>query len=368
MSILKSRISSSRQWRRRGLRNRARLKTPFGSYPGITTERIVEDVCDILNQYRYVDIEASFDAICAMFPGALNDEERKHLLGAAERLARHNLDVWKQAGPYVQTVLVQKIGKMDRNAWTPLRPVLLEVLGEVLKPEVHGVSSTYNSVKLSQGSTVSSDALARMRAEAIELLKELYRSASSETEKRQVEGTLFEACRTPSGSGYSNELLRVILENCTAIVDFFCQVAPTEIYEILQSVEHRLLWLYQRDQGIARDMAADPGVAQARDALNASILKFRDIVNSNKGFEVYKTLVGFESVFPPAWDDPTFSYEQETAYREQRIEEFVADVNETNAEDWFAIIQRCAQTESDDLATFPSFGLFLQKLSGPSRT
>jgi hypothetical protein len=56
-----------------------------------------------------------------------------------------------------------------------------------------------------------------------------------------------------------------------------------------------------------------------RDALNASILKFRDAVNANKGFTIYKTLVGFESVFPPAWDDPHFHYEEEAAYREQCI-------------------------------------------------
>jgi hypothetical protein len=86
-------------------------------------------------------------------------------------------------------------------------------------------------------------------------------------------------------------------------------------------------------------------------------------VDVNKGFTIYKTLVGFESIFPPAWDDPNFHYEEEAAYREQRVGEFVAEVNEANADGWFAIIQRCAQTESDDLATFPVFGRFLQKLS-----
>jgi hypothetical protein len=44
---------------------------------------------------------------------------RKRLLGVAERLAGHNLDVWKQAGPYVQTVLVQKIHAMDRTNIDP---------------------------------------------------------------------------------------------------------------------------------------------------------------------------------------------------------------------------------------------------------
>src|SRR6266404_3943059 len=33
-----------------------------------------------------------------------------------------------------------------------------------------------------------------------------------------------------------------------------------------------------------------------------------------------------------------------------------------NADEWFAIIQRCAKTDSSDSATFPSLGLFLQKL------
>ena len=147
------------------------------------------------------------------------------------------------------------------------------------------------------------------------------------------------------------------------IVDFFSGLAPNESYEILQTIEHKLLWMYRRNRDMPVAMAADAGVAQARSALNASILNFRDVANANKGYTTYKTLVGFESVFSPAWDDPNFDLEGEDAYREQRIDELVADVTEANAEEWFAMLQRCAQTESHDLATFPSFGKFLQKLS-----
>src|SRR5258708_7291216 len=235
----------------------------------------------------------------------------------------------------------------------PLRPILLEVLGEALKAEVHGTASTYRTITLSQGSIVPSDALARMRAEAIGLLTELYRTASSEAEKRRTQTALFEAIYTPSGSGYANELLVIILDNSAAIMDFFSSIAGSESYELLQTVEHKALWLYQRNQGIPAVMGANDAMANARDVLNLSIMRFRDATNANKGFTIYKTLVGFESVFPPAWDDPNFGYQQEEAYRERRVDEFVAEVNETNADDWFAIIQRCAPTESSDLATFP---------------
>jgi ppGpp synthetase/RelA/SpoT-type nucleotidyltranferase len=334
------------------------FETPFGSYRGITIDRIADVVGDIFIHLRYVDIGLTFDAICELYPDAQTEEERKHLLSVTERLARHNLDVWKQAGPYAQTVLVQKIRTIDKI--NPLRPVLLKVLGEALKTEVHGVSSGYESITLTQGSIVWSEALARLRAEAIDLLTELYGTASTDTEKRRTKDALFEATRTPNGSGYSNDLLACILENSAAIVDFFSTIAPTESYEILQTIEHGVLWLHRLNPGIG---GVDPAVIKARDALNASILRFRESANASKGFTIYKTLVGFESVFPAAWDDPIFDYEEEAAYREQHISEFVEQVSEANAEEWFAIIQRCAQTESDDLATFPVFGKFLQKLS-----
>ncbi len=339
------------------------IETSVGSFPGVTVDRVVEVVSDILTYFRYVDIEVTFDAVCELFPDAQTDVERKHLLNVAERLGQHDLDVWRQFGPYVQTVLVQRIPRMDLSQCDPLRPVLLKVLGVALRADVRGVASTFRSVTLSQGSTIPSDALARMRTAAIGLLKELYRSASSEAEKRRTQIALFEATRTPSGAGYANELLVNVLDDSTAIMDFFSSIADNEPYEILQTIEHEALWLYQRNQGIARTMGAEAAVERARDALNASILRFRDVANANKGFTIYKTLVGFESVFPPAWDDPNFGYQQAQAYREQRIDEFVVEVNETNVDEWFAIIRRCAQTESSDGATFPSFGQFLQKLS-----
>ena len=338
------------------------IETPFGNIPEVTVERIVEIVADILNHLRYIDIEITFDALCELFPGARSDEERKLIFGAAERLAQHNLDVWKAAGPYVQTVLVQKIDRMDRTIIGPLRPLLMEMLGEVLKPEVQGTTSTYKSITLHRGSTVSSEALARMRKEAIALLMEFYRTASSELEKRQAKLALFEATRPPVGSP-SNELFAGILADSAAIVDFFAGRVPEDSYEILQTIEHQILWMHRHNRGVSDARAASDPVARAGDTLNTSIQRFRDAVDANKGFTTYKTLVGFELVFPPAWDNPNFDLEGESEYREQRINALVAEVSEDNAEEWLAILQRCAQTESNDLATFPSFGKFLQKLA-----
>lgn len=78
---------------------------------------------------------------------------------------------------------------------------------------------------------------------------------------------------------------------------------------------------------------------------------------------VYKTLVGFESVFPPEWEGDSMDFQAEEAYRNARISELVADVNAANVDAWLKTMQRCASTKSNDLATFPSFGRFIEELA-----
>ena len=339
------------------------IETPIGSYPGVTIERVVEVAADIFAQLRYVDIETTFDAVCDLFPGAQSDEERKHLLQVAERLAQHNMDAWKQVGPLVQTVLVQSIRKRAESNVDPLRPVLLEVLGEALGTEIRGTSSTYNTVTLHSGSVVASDALTRMRTEALDILMQLYKSASSLDEKRRTEIAIFAATHTPNSANYSKALLVCVLNDSVTVADFCREIAATDAYEVIQTIEDKLLWLHRRNQGIFNDPKSDAATLAAANRLSRSILAFRNVVDANSRFTIYKTLVGFDSVFPPAWDDDNFDPAEEDAYRKERIDELVAQVNAQNSDEWFVIIQRCAQTESDDRATFPSFGLFLQKLS-----
>jgi len=339
------------------------IEMPIGSYPGVTVERIVDVAAEILEHLRYVDIEITFDAVCELFAGAQSDDERNQLLKVAERLAQHNLDAWKQVGPLVQTVVVQRVRSLPQDDVDSLRPVLLKVLGESLKPEVQGMSSTFNSMTLHTGSVVPSEALVKLRAEALDNLMKLFGSASSDDERRHTQLAMFEATRTSHSASYPQELLVCILDDSARVTDFCGEIAATDAYEILQTTEDTLLWLHRRTQGICNDPKADAATLAAANRLSASVLAFRDAANANRLFTIYKTLVGFDSVFPPMWENENFDVADEEAYRYERIDELVAEVNDENADEWYVIIQRCAQTESKDLATFPSFGRFLEKLS-----
>jgi hypothetical protein len=263
----------------------------------------------------------------------------------------------------VQAVLVQRIRALPDGDRDQLRPVLLTVLGEALKTEVEGVSSTYNSVTLHRGSVSPSDALTKLRSDALDMLIELYRSAASIDEKQRTENAIFEATAAPVSADYPAGLLVNILNDTVRAVDFCREVASTDAYEIIQRTEDRLLWLHRRNRGILNETKTTVETLAAAGRLSESIGTFRTVVDANKGFTIYKTLVGYDSVFPPMWENENFDVAEADAYRKERIDELVAEVNEGNADEWFSVIQRCAQTDSSDAATFPSFGLFLQKLS-----
>ncbi len=216
---------------------------------------------------------------------------------------------------------------------------------------------------LHRGSVTASDALTQLRSDSLDILMELYRSAASIDERQRTENAMFEATAAPMSANYSAVLLVNILNDSARVVDFCREVASTDAYEVIQRTEYRLLWLHRRNRGILNDTKATAETLAAAGRLSESIGSFRTVVDANKGFTIYKTLVGYDSVFPPMWENEDFDVVEMDAYRKDRIDELVAEVNEGNADEWFAIIQRCAQTDSTDLATFPSFGLFLQKLS-----
>lgn len=340
------------------------IETPFGAYPGNTKEDILEIAADIFQQLRYVDIEGTFDAICELFPGATSDKERERLLEVAKNISEYNLPVWKEAGPYVQKVLLKRIQDLDSTLYNgPIRFVILKVLKEILKPEVHGTLTTYETVTFQMGAIVPGDDLTRLRHDALEILIKFYLGSETDEQKREVIKSFSEATSTPYSGKYPNELLCTILENSREIIDFFTKHSAEQSFEILQGLEHQFFWMYRRNQGYPEGLLNNPAVKMACESLNSSIVSFRDKINKNRNFVIYKTLVGYQSIFPPAWDNDSFELKNEKQYREAAVDGFVREINEENAGEWYSVIQRCAQTKSDDLATFPSFGSFLEKLA-----
>jgi hypothetical protein len=156
-----------------------------------------------------------------------------------------------------------------------------------------------------------------------------YRSAPSDVEKRNTEITIFQATALPTSAGYSKELLITVLNDSVRVVNFCREIASTEAYEILQKAEDRLLWLHRRTQQIQSDPKMDAATLAVAERLSESIRSFRDVAEANKRFVIYKTLVGFGSVFPPMWEDENYDRR-----RTQKPYSFAANRDPRRANSW----------------------------------
>jgi hypothetical protein len=207
------------------------------------------------------------------------------------------------------------------------------------------------------------DDLTTIRRSSIDGLLDLYDEAPTAEDKRSILSSLWAATRLPSQANYSNDLCALVLADSKRIVGEITARAADEPYEVLEHVERHLLFEHQRAQQIAS--AADDrfGCKALAQDLDAAILKFRDTVNGNDAFVRYKTLVGYEFVSPAQWDDGGFDYSAIEEYRRERIAEYIGNLSDETEDEWYATIERCAATRSNDMATFPLFGEFLVLLA-----
>ena len=338
------------------------IPTEFGPIPGQTVEQIVSLAVDILRYVRYIDVEATFDSLCDLYLKAESDVERESLLQLAEDLSKYELSVWNRAGPFVQSILVDKIKKLDDELLEPHKPILIRCLAEILKPEVRGISFADKVATIQTGPTQMSDVLAHVRTDAISLLKQLYRTAKTDAERWSVIDTFSEGMRSPRRVENSSDLYKAILENSIEIVEFYTEMADCQGYEITRTREHELLWLYRHNCNSETADVDVSSIAEVRENLAASIMVFRDRVNRDRDFVVHKTLIGYDSVFLLDWESEEFDHERQRLHREQKIRELVKEVSQGNSEDWLTILKRCAGTESNDSADFSYFYDYLEQL------
>jgi ppGpp synthetase/RelA/SpoT-type nucleotidyltranferase len=339
------------------------IETPYGSFDGKTAEDVGGQVIGILERYRYLDIDVTFDALIQLFKGATTEKERTGLTKLGEKIAAHDLAVWKLYGPVAQTMVLDRVEALESSTRFACRTLITAMLGEILKPEVSGTTNNSDSITIHRGAVTVSDALRAVRRRAIAQLRELLGSGQTGAERELIVQALFRATDSPHNAAYGNELALVIAENSLEIVGIYREFAPGWGFELLQSMEDRMLHLHYRSREVPDFIANDPALAKAYADLLPLILAFRDEINADPEFVIYKTLVGYDSVFPGAWDGDPFDFEARDAWRNERIPAMVAEITEENAEHWLLIITRCAQTESNDLATFPSFGTFLAQLA-----
>lgn len=339
------------------------IETTYGNMEGFKADTVTKLVVEIVGGLRYSDVTGTLQLLIDIYRGEPNDDIRRQIVNSVKNLSEYHIDAYNQVGPMLQMALVDYLSTMSDAEVDNIRPIALTVLTEAIQSDITGAKWKADSVVLSTGALPASDQIREVRDKAIKALFAAYDRSTDDAQKRAVLSALDAATRTPNQAQYSNELLATTLKDATRIVDFVTERAKAASHELLQHLEHRFLYDYFRAKGLAEDAENRFGCQAEAAALVAAIFKFRDTINADNRFVRYKVLVGFESVYPLHWTKKGFDYKGADEYRRGEADRYIDEINAVNENDWFDLISRCAETKSDDLATFPVFGNFISKLA-----
>jgi ppGpp synthetase/RelA/SpoT-type nucleotidyltranferase len=340
------------------------IELPFGTFPGKTAQDITKLALEILDELRYVDIDITFQSVVAMWRDEGEQRLQEQALRLIENLACYNVNVWRRVGPAVQHALAAIVASLSPGDRLDLRPVVLTVWRVLLSSEARGVSqSSADSVEISIGAVPASDTLAAIRARAIAGLLELWDQAQSVVERREAFSALMGGTHAPMGGSVSNDLRALILKDTRQILDALASRLEGKPFDLLQRIEYSFLLQYRRAREIANDEQDRLGCKVAARALMEAIIEMRDRLNADYRYVRYKTLVGFDSALPPHWQDGSFEYEDENAYRHNHMNAYVDAIKDETENEWYELLLACAATESSDSATFLVFADFLVQLA-----
>jgi ppGpp synthetase/RelA/SpoT-type nucleotidyltranferase len=341
------------------------IETPIGRLPGHTAGDVVEKVIGILSRIHYVRPEDALDALAQLYCDAPDDPIRKQIQAAVGELAKYSLSIWRSAGPAVQEILLDAIDGMVPERLQAIRPLLIEIAEQCLSPEVTGTSSTSSTVTWRTGAVVISARLGTVRDRALHMLMELFRSSNTDNERRTIWSAMKKATRLPYQAQYGDTHLVRMLQDTTSLVSFLDEQISALPHDLAETIEEDLYFLYRMARDLPPAMLHNSDASSARDTLSAAILLFRDKLNAVSEYVIFKTLVGFETIFMYEWDLPTDAVDRNAKehYRKERIAEFVNQVGEANPDEWFERLNRFAAIESNDLATFQYLGGFIENLA-----
>jgi ppGpp synthetase/RelA/SpoT-type nucleotidyltranferase len=338
------------------------MGTTYGEMEGFKADAVAGLVVEIVERFRYVDIVGTLQLLIDIYREETDGDIQHKIVSAVKNLSEYNIDAYNQVGPMLQMALLDHLAAMSTAELDSVRPIALTVWSEAIQSDLTGTKWKADSVVFNTGAVPASDPLREVRGEAITALFAAYERSTDDTEKRAILTALDAATRTPNQAEYSNDLLAITVNDATRIVDFITKRAGAESYELLQHLEHRFLYDYHRTSALTEDAENRFNCQVEATALTSAILTFRDTINADDQFVQYKVLVGFESVYPHHWTDKEFDFQGADEYRRTEADRYIDAINDVNESEWFALIARCAETKSTDLATFPVFGNFISNL------
>jgi hypothetical protein len=315
---------------------------------------------DILIRLRYLETRSILHALMNLSKHASEHVRTKSAEGL-KALADYDIDVFygdeKQPGigATPQKQIIDEIEPLKDIDLKQHFSLVLSLIESLLSPTIQGTSSSYKSITWSQSATPAISSVADIRLRSINLLKRIYGLANTVSEKLEVIFALNSATSTHMVGRSNEDTINMIVRDTIDVLDFFLILIQTEHLQIVQKIESKSYWIYLH--AIRND------IETAALAVEAAIAKQSE-------YQIYKVLIGFEGIFGE-WSELRKSdsdWEGAEQFRKAKASEYAASITVENYAEWRQRILKFAETQSEDLATFPVFYQFLESFAAKQPT
>lgn len=321
--------------------------------------RLGAEAIEVLERIRYFDLPK----ILKIFIDASGSEFeliRKRARDALQKCAKYDIDIFYSGenragfgyGPQLDVIdfLEAQSGKPTEATLE----ALLVLTDEIISPTIEGTSWDYETVTWSSGTVSANDDLKSIRARTLGFIFSQHNMEIPEALRRQVISAAFAATEFPREE-CSSELQHIIEADTLMVFDWIKSITPSETYPVLQKVEHDVYWKFYHGM---------------TDAIKASALGVRDLLASDSEYQIYRDLIGFESIFED-WETSRSQerdYAKVEAERKAAAESYIESITNETWPVWRARIFKFSETRSNDMATFPQFYEFLHNLAATHPT
>ena len=342
-------------------------ETPFGGFAGYEPHQITGQITEIIEQYRYLDPEATYTFVCDLYVQTSDADSRNQLIKLAETIASPTLQVWERCGPAIQVILAEMLSKEQDIA--KIAPLATTIASQILQPEVTGTTSSSTTITFHRGAVVHSSGLAKARRMAIETIAVYAESVTDDDDALQsAVSSLFDSGRWPQNGVESPELAAMILSDLAFAVERIIGFAPEVSHNARQDIESQLLRYWRANRSLPKYLPSTETVVEAHQKLVENMIRLREFLNADEEFVAFKTIVGYKSVFPHQWDEERWDFESDETVRELRQDELADSIAPENWSTWKSWLATAASVKSNDLATFPPYARFLSAVAARQPT
>lgn len=340
------------------------IETAFGNFKGNSAHDIAKQVGSILTDHRYYcDQQLILNAALTLYKGATEANDRAIWIELGEKLAEHNLKVWKTQGPALQALILEFIVKMKPEERMAARDFLVPMLEAILSAEVSGTTSSFDSVTIHQGSVQPSEMLDRIRSDAMELLGQYLTEATTDLARKPILQALRKTGQNPHLGRHGDEVAVMVMRDGAIAANLIVRGADKYGLGLKHWCESQAHHWHYAVRDLRPDLNDKPEAVKAQQAVVSELIALRDSLNADPEYVLFKTLVGHDSVRPEAWEGIAFDYEATEQWRKAQFPNIIESITVEDVTEWLTRLRQYLDLSTNDGAQYIVLDDFLKALA-----